>query len=117
MKTLTYKEFCELGEELFGDPNPSTWWFICPACAHSQQGKDMLEKYPKKKEYIWNSFYFSCEGRLMKSGKSALYDKPTPETGCDYTNGGLFQLAKTKVKSEDGNEIMVFEFDKSKSMS
>lgn len=112
MITLTWDEFMAEGRALFGNEKPLLWWFVCPVCGHKQQGKAMIEKYPDKKEYIIDSVFFSCEGRLMPSGKSAMYGKPTPETGCDYTNGGLFCLAKREVIAQDGHKVSVFEFAK-----
>ena len=110
MKTLTWEEFLAEGKALFGNEKPLLWWFKCPVCGHEQQGKEMIEKYPDKKEYIIDSVFFSCEGRLMQSGRSAFAGKPTAKTGCDYTNGGLINLAEKEVIAQDGHHVSVFEF-------
>ena len=109
IKRVTYDNFTAEGKELFGTDNPYEWWFKCPVCGHKQQAKDMVSKYPEHKQYITESAYFSCEGRINGKGKSFLKDNPNAEDGCDYTNGGLFGLY-TKVVLTPEKEIPVFEF-------
>jgi len=95
MRIIDYKDWYKQGIELFGE-GVKHWLFKCPACGNTQSIDDFLEAGLSLEE-AQGRFYFSCIGR---------YDKTQ---GCDYTNGGLINIAPTKVvKGED--EFTVFEF-------
>lgn len=101
MQTLTYEEWEAEAKALFGDVKPRFWKFVCVNCGHVQSGAEMLEKYPDRAEYIQNSVFMSCEGRLDNKIK------------CDWTLGGLFQIHTREVISpHNGKSMPVFEFYK-----
>lgn len=94
MKTLTLKEWKGKGKELFGTDDYKKWKFVCPMCKNIQTYEDFEGLTDEPESY----FYFSCIGRL-KDG-----------VGCDWSLGGLLQIHKTEVVSEEGKHVPVFEF-------
>ena len=105
VKTISVKEWIEQGEKLFGK-DKKKWKFKCPSCGNIQSCED-FEKLGV--EHLENYVYFSCIGRFIKDSKGTIYNKEKP---CDYTNGGLFCIAKLFVKHEEGKPQPVFEFAK-----
>lgn len=100
VRKITYEEWETEAKSLFGDVKPRFWKFVCSNCGHVQSGWEMMKMYPDKGDYIKNSVFMSCEGRLGGEG-------------CDWSLGGLFQIHKTEVLSpETGRYVPVFEFYK-----
>lgn len=109
MKTITRKEWYEEGEKKFGK-DKKKWKFVCPNCGHVQSYEDFLKTNIPKDE-IANVLYFSCIGRWIEECKGELGNKKSP---CNYTNGGLFNLARLEVVNENGSKTSVFEFGEKK---
>ena len=94
MTVLTLDEWKQKAISLFGEDH-AKWRFACAHCGESQTLQEFIDAGI---ENPGNKFYFSCIGRWIKG------------RGCDWTLGGLFQIHKTEVKSEEGKNIPVFEF-------
>lgn len=100
-------EFMEQGNKLFGE-NFDDWVFVCPVCNKEQSNNDFkkIGIDAREKGYI----AFSCIGRFIEGSKDALGSKGgKAEKGCNYTNGGLFKLAKKEVYDEE-HSMHVFLF-------
>jgi len=91
---LTLEEWKNKAKELFGE-DVKEWKFKCPQCGEVQTMQDFIKNKVDEPD---TKFYFSCIGRWVK------------DRGCDWTLGGLLQIHKTEVISEDGKNIPVFEF-------
>ena len=94
MKTLTLDEWKKEGTEKYGE-DIRNWKFVCPSCKETQTLKEFEENKVKDAR---DKFYFSCIGRFVEN------------RGCNWTLGGLFQIHKTVVMSEDKKLIPVMEF-------
>jgi len=103
----TIKEWLIEGERLFGK-DKKKWKFVCPSCGNIQSYED-FEKLPNKPEEIQDYMAFTCIGRFLPDCKGTIFNKEKP---CNYTNGGLFDFSKVKVKTEDGESHSVFDFYK-----
>lgn len=53
---------------------------------------------------------FNCIGRHRGGDKVVGLGEKDRGQGCNYTQGGLFGLAKTVVIMDDGREVPVFDF-------
>jgi len=104
---ISCDEWIQEGAKLFGEDRKK-WRFKCPSCGNIQSYED-FEKLGI--EHPENYAYFSCIGRFLKNSKGTIYNNLKP---CNYTNGGLFCLAKLSVKDEKGKPHPVFEFAKEK---
>jgi len=93
-KTLTMEEWISKGEELFGK-DKKLWKFKCVNCGEAQTYNDFAEAKVENPE---NYIHFSCIGRFVEG------------RGCDWTLGGLLQLHKQEVVTDDGNKVPTFEF-------
>lgn len=93
MKTQTEQEFMDQGEKLYGK-DMKKWKFKCPYCGGHQTAQDFINAGKDPNGYV----YFSCIGRYVEG------------QGCDWTLGGLFQIHKKEVISDDGQKSPVFEF-------
>lgn len=105
MKETSNEEWIKKGTKLFGG-DKRKWKFKCPSCGNVQTMQDFIDldvEHPEK--YV----HFSCIGRFMPESKGTIYNKLSP---CNYTNGGLFNLAKVLVIDPDGTKHSVFEFAK-----
>lgn len=91
---LTLAQWREKAEPMFGK-DIKQWKFQCPVCKQTQSLQEFIDAGVKEPE---SKFYFSCIGRFVKG------------RGCDWTLGGLLQIHKTEVVSEEGKPIPVFEF-------
>ena len=103
MRTITLAEWKAEGTEKFGE-NMMEWKFECPACGNVQSPEDFMKF--KDRGATPSDAYFNCIGRF--AGYKKVPGKKTQP--CDYTMGGLIQLAKTIVIGEEGEENRVFEF-------
>jgi hypothetical protein len=113
----TYEEWLTDGEARFGTDHRQ-WRFVCPVCggAQSMADFDALPESSRPKD-ARNVVNFSCIGRwtnapeafAMGKGKRKA-PKPTPETHCNYTLGGLFTLPRAIVTTPDGKEVPSFAF-------
>ena len=112
VKRIPLKDWLKEGKKLFGE-DAKLWRFVCPNCGHIQTPADFF----KLRELgIFKgdpqTAYYSCIGRydkrIPKKKIGTLGDKKSP---CDYTSGGLIELAKTIVIME-GEPHQVFEFDR-----
>lgn len=103
---MTQKEWLDKGLQLFGE-NKKEWKFKCPICGNIQTYMD-FEKigYPEPENVV----FYSCIGRWSKGKVGSLFDGNDIKKPCDYTNGGLFNMAKLTVIDDKGKEISVFEF-------
>lgn len=100
-RRITHAEWLEEGERLFG-PQMRAWRFVCPSCGHVQSAVDAMVRNPSVDlQFLRSRINFSCEGRW------------TPATGCDWTLGGLFQVHRLEVVTDDGDVVPTFEFDHS----
>lgn len=61
--------------------------FRCVRCGHIQSAASLVRYLPP--EDAGNAAYYSCEGRYSK------------DVGCDWTLGGLLQIHKLEVLTED----------------
>jgi len=95
MKTVSWEEWKAEGVKLFGK-DITDWRFKCPGCNNTQTMKEFINLGMDKAEAA-TRFYYSCIGRWDKS------------QGCDYTSGGLINIAPIKVIRGD-EEFHVFEF-------
>lgn len=93
-KQLTLPEWKKEGKKLYGK-QVAQWQFKCPACGGVQSKQDFIDANIENAD---SKFYFSCIGRWVK-GK-----------GCNWTLGGLLQIHKREVISEEGKLVPVFEF-------
>lgn len=101
--TMTKEEWLEKGRTLFGD-NFMKWRFVCPSCGHIQAVED-FEPY-KNQGATPDSARFNCIGRYNGHGNVDMLSDRSP---CNYTNGGLIQLAPVKVMT-GGEESWSFAF-------
>lgn len=69
--------------------------FRCVHCGHIQSAVSLVRYLPP--EDAGNAAYSACEGRFNK------------KVGCDWTLGGLFQIHKLEVLSNEGTIVPVFE--------
>jgi len=100
-RRMTHADWEAEGERLFG-PQMRTWRFVCPSCGHVQSAVDAIARNPSVDlTFLRSRINFSCEGRW------------TPATGCDWTLGGLFQIHRLEVVTDEGNVVPTFEFDHS----
>lgn len=84
------------------------WRFVCPSCGNVQtiqQFKDLVKEYPTLTP---ETAFFSCIGRYTGHDKTPMCSKKSP---CNYTNGGLFNIAPAEVLDPDGKPHYVFDFD------
>lgn len=106
MNTMTVKEF-HLALNAQGVKSRKHLALKCPICSTVQTMED-LERAGVAVDKIENYFGFSCVGRFTGAG-SWLGKKDKPGRGCDWTLGGLFQLHKLEVTTEDGKVHPTFE--------
>jgi len=97
----TFEEWAKLGETLFG-PDRKKWMFECPNCGHVQSTEDFEKVNVENPE---NVVFYSCIGRFIPS-EGTIGNGKSP---CNYTNGGLFNLAPWRVMFV-GEAIPVFAF-------
>lgn len=94
MITLTLKEWFEKAEAKFGT-DKKQWKFKCAHCGEVQTLQEFMDAGVEEPE---TKFYYSCIGRWVA------------KRGCNWTLGGLFQIHKLEVISEDDKRVPVFEF-------
>lgn len=107
MQTMTLGEF---KAALIGQGVPSHEHFAlkCPICGTVQSAKDLIragagQTFDDVEKYLG----FSCVGRF--TGAGAHQPGEPPGRGCNWTLGGLFQLHKLEVVTEDGKHHPRFE--------
>lgn len=98
IKEYDRNEWIAEAERRFGK-DIKNWRFRCPVCGHIQSIGD-FEPY----KVTPNTAFFSCIGRW----DGHIGSKKSP---CNYTLGGLFNLAKVYVIDEEGARHPVFDFD------
>lgn len=103
IKQMSFKEWEAEGERKFGK-DKKKWKFKCVNCGHIQSIQDFIDLKVEEPE---NYVYFTCIGRFMENCKGILGNKKSP---CNYTLGGLFNLAKLEVIDEEGKKHSAFEF-------
>lgn len=108
-RELKYEDWMKEGENRFGK-SLKDWKFVCPSCGNVQCYWD-FKKLGLKDSEIKDIVFFSCIGRWLDNCKGNIGNKKSP---CNYTNGGLFNLSKLKVISDEGKTHSVFEFAGSK---
>ncbi len=105
LKHVTVEEWQAEGERLFGT-DKKKWRFECVNCGHVQTYEDFVKAGIDEPV---GKVYFSCIGRWT-NGPGTIGDGKRP---CNYTNGGLFKLGPVAVKTPDGEETWIFDFDRS----
>jgi hypothetical protein len=100
---LTLEAWYAEGTRLFGTDRMK-WRFVCPVCLHVQSVEDYRNAGATE-----GMVAFSCVGRATGAGSfDAKRGGP-----CNYAGGGLFKLNPVTLKLPDGEQITVFEFDRS----
>lgn len=99
---LTIAEWEAIGTERFG-PDKLSWRFACPACGHVQTPEDF-----RVHEVHAETALFSCIGRWAGPKRKAFGGEGAGP--CDYTSGGLINIAPIIVKGPDGEEKTSFAF-------
>lgn len=107
-KTITpikHEDWTAEAKRRFGD-DPMGWRFKCPNCGHVASVKDWKDAGAPE-----GSVAFSCVGRWT-GGEGTIFQNPAVQP-CNYTNGGLFNIAPVGVLWEDtsGKEIVRYVFD------
>ncbi len=105
MIEMTHDEWQQEGERRFG-PDRMKWRFVCPSCREAIAVSEWKEAGAPE-----GAIAFSCIGRY-KGPTEAAASAAFRNTGgpCNYTNGGLFNIAKVFVRFEDTKRLGVFEF-------
>lgn len=105
MKTMTETELkAELMSQ--GVDSKLDFAFICPMCGTVQSAKDLISAGAGKDfEAVEPYLGFSCVGRWTGAGS------PVENSGkpCNWTLGGLFQMHKLEVVTDDGLHHPLFE--------
>ena len=96
-RVLTYDEWQDEGERLFGDDRKQ-WKFRCPKCDTKQNFNDFVKFTELTPDDITKYIAFSCIGRF------------TDKMGCNWTLGGLFQMHTLEITDPEGNNHPMFEF-------
>lgn len=115
VREIQAREWLKEGEKLFG-PDKRDWKFVCPNCGHIQSGRDFIElnRLGISDVEACNVVFFSCIGRydtrIPETKIGTIFDKEPKQQPCNYTNGGLFCLAKLIVVDHKGQKTPVFEF-------
>ena len=115
-KLLQADEWKAIGVKLYGK-SAKDWKFVCPNCGNIQSAQDFIALkeagiIPETFD-IAKYFHFSCIGRYdTRIKKVGTMSDPT--SPCDYTNGGLFCIAKVRVEifnPDDCASVFVWVFD------
>ena len=106
MIELLEKDFLEKGMRLFGEDRKK-WKFTCCNCGNTQSIED-FEKIGISASEAGGYVYFSCIGRFIPDSKGTMSNQIKP---CNYTVGGLFNLAKVCIVTPDGEKHPMFELD------
>lgn len=106
MKTMTLSEFHDAVREQ--DVPLHQVAMKCPMCGTIQCANDLLAAgagatFDEIEKYLG----FSCVGRWTNAGPHQ--PGTPPGKGCDWTLGGLFQMHKLEVITEDGQHHPRFE--------
>lgn len=105
---MTHEKWISTAENRFGK-NAQKWAFKCPSCGHVATVAQYKAAGAKESQVGFN-----CIGRHA-GGKDVVTIFQTDKgQGCNYTQGGLFGLAKTIVSFPDGRELPVFDFAEAK---
>lgn len=112
---MTHAEWLDEGERRFGT-SVRDWKFVCPICKGVQSFAD-FDALGVPLDTIRKVVNFSCVGRWMPDAPEAFAmgrgkakrPRPTPETHCNYTLGGLFGVPGVLVEFE-GKEVASFAF-------
>lgn len=103
-RRLTHAEWIDEAERLFGK-NAMKWAFRCPSCGHVATVADYKAAGASE-----GQVGFNCIGRHRGGDKVVQIFEADQGQGCNYTQGGLFTLARTIVEMPDGRERAVFDF-------
>ena len=110
MRTITLEEY---HNELKAQKVPRDHLAVkCPVCGTIQSAFDLIAAGAGKDfEEVEKYLAFSCVGRWTKAGPFHRKGgkKSVPQTGCDWTLGGLFRLHNLEVITPDGKKHMRFE--------
>ncbi len=99
MRTMKLEEFHSAIKSQ--DVPREHWAFLCPICGTVQSAADLIRAGAGKDfDEVEKYLGFSCIGRFTNSG--AYKPGLLPGGGCNWTLGGLFQLHKLEVVTEDG---------------
>ena len=111
-REITYTDWIEEGNELFGD-DTKKWEFVCPICGMIQSFELFKEKTSLTDEQIGTQVGFSCIGRNWSSEVRTIFDSNNKEIKqpCNYTLGGLLKF-NTLIIIKDMKKIPFFEFNK-----
>lgn len=103
---LTFEEWNNKGNEIFGTKNRNLWKFKCPACGFVQSFEDFIKAGATEDESL-GMIGFSCIGRVMEEKGQFLGDKKQP---CNYAGGGLIGLNPITIITPDGKKHNYFDF-------
>ncbi|MEM7663802.1 MAG: VVA0879 family protein [Pseudomonadota bacterium] len=77
--------------------------FECPICKSRQSANDLIAAGAGKDlDEVEKYLAFSCVGRFTGTGEYNS-ESHVPNSGCNWTLGGLFQLHKFEVETPDGH--------------
>ena len=81
--------------------------FKCPACKTVQSASSLIKAGAGADlSAVEQHVGFNCVGRFTGAGNSSRQE---PETGCDWSLGGLFQIHNLVVQPTDGRVWPVFD--------
>lgn len=106
MKTMTLHEFhAALRAQSVKDRADLV--FICPMCQTPQTANDLIKAGAGADfDAVAGKIGFSCIGRFTGAGSPRREPDGKP---CNWTLGGLFQMHKLEVVTDDGNRCPHFE--------
>jgi predicted RNA-binding Zn-ribbon protein involved in translation (DUF1610 family) len=103
---VAHADWVKQAEAKFG-LNAHDWAFKCPSCGHVAT----VRQY-KAAGASEGQVGFNCIGRHTGGKDVVKIFESDKGQGCNYTQGGLFTLARTLIDMPNGREIPVFEFAK-----
>lgn len=106
VKTIALAAWRDEGRRRFGIDS-RRWQFKCPSCGHVARKQDWEDAGAPP-----GAVAFSCIGRYTgdaEAAKAAAFKRAGGP--CNYTSGGLFDIAKVHVVDDDGVAHSMFEFE------
>lgn len=101
---IFHADWVKEAERRFGK-DAMKWSFKCPSCGHVATVADYKAAGASQAQVAFN-----CIGRHAGGDDVVEIFQADKGQGCNYTQGGLFTLARTLVQMEDGSEVPVFDF-------
>lgn len=104
-RRLTLEEWMAEGTRRFGQ-DMFHWKFVCPSCGNVQTPEDFRQH--KDRGATPDSARFNCIGRYVADRK--VYQMCEGGQPCNYTSGGLFNIAPWTVINAEGKDQSCFAF-------